>query len=554
LNTNTEKTDVPLDNQSEQKSQMVRGSLWMSAGNLISRLLGAVYIIPWMMWMGEHDLLANALYSMGYNIYALFLLISSVGIPAAISKQTAYYNSKQEYALSRKLFLTALKFMAVVGFVSAIIMYFASPLLANWAGGGPSLVPVMQSLSIAVLVFPCMSVIRGYFNGNNQLAPVAISQIFEQIARVFYILLTTFIIMRVMNGQYVDAVVQSTFAAFIGMIASMAVLLWYLKRETAVLKDLEAKYGKTELKINSKELLIETVRQAVPFIIVGSGIQLFRLVDQFTFANIMSWRHPDLTRREILDQFALFAANPDKLTMIVIAFATSISATGLPLVTQNFAQGKKKELAALISNNIQLFLFIMLPSTVGIMTLAFPLNTVFYGPDKTGASLLFWASLLSILLAFFMLASNMLQGIYQNRYAIKYLLMGLVVKIITQFIFVPLFGLYGPLLATFFGFLLTCYLTVKRLYKITRFNKQLVLKRGILLTLMVLMMAIPTLIARHLFGMVLSDSHRLSAFVLVILCAIIGGGVYTYLALATRIADKLLGERAGGLRRKLKMR
>ncbi|MDR2832157.1 MAG: polysaccharide biosynthesis protein [Streptococcaceae bacterium] len=532
---------------------MLKGSLWMSAGNLISRLLGAVYVIPWLAWLGANAGVANSLYSMGYNIYALFLLISSVGIPAAISKQTAYYNSIGEYALSKKLFKTAIKFMTLIGLVCAIVMFFASPFLASWAGGGADLVPVMRSLSIGVLVFPSMSVIRGYFNGNNNLAPVAISQIFEQIARVFYLLLMTFIIMRVMDGNYVSAVVQSTFAAFIGMIASYGVLLWYLKKEKPVLDALEKKHGKTELKIDTKDLLIETVRQAVPFIIVGSGIQLFRLVDQYTFINLMSWCF-DYSRRELLDQFALFAANPDKLTMVVIAFATSISATGLPLITQNFAQKKKKELATLVSNNIQLFLFIMLPSVFGMMILAYPLNTLFFWPSNNGASLLFWAAAQSLILAFFMLTSNMLQGIYQNRYAIKYLLMGLVVKIVAQLIFVPLFGVYGPLLATFLGFLLTCWLTIKRLHKITRFNKTLVLKRGLLLLILALIMAIVTLIAKHFFGLFLSTDRKVTSFLLVVLCATIGGGVYTYLALVTRIADKLLGARVVGIRRRLKMR
>ena len=53
------------------------------------------------------------------------------------------------------------------------------------SGGGPELVPTMRSLSLAVLVFPSMSVIRGYFQGNQEMMPFALSQIVEQVARVF---------------------------------------------------------------------------------------------------------------------------------------------------------------------------------------------------------------------------------------------------------------------------------------------------------------------------------------------------------------------------------
>ena len=60
-----------------QQEQMVRGTAWLTASNFISRLLGAFYIIPWYAWMGTHAEQANALFGMGYNIYALFLLIST---------------------------------------------------------------------------------------------------------------------------------------------------------------------------------------------------------------------------------------------------------------------------------------------------------------------------------------------------------------------------------------------------------------------------------------------------------------------------------------------
>ena len=90
----------PALDQLTPQEKMARGSAWMTASNIISRLLGAVYIIPWYAWMGENAKAANGLFNMGYNIYALFLLISTAGIPAAIAKQTAHYNSLNEYGTS----------------------------------------------------------------------------------------------------------------------------------------------------------------------------------------------------------------------------------------------------------------------------------------------------------------------------------------------------------------------------------------------------------------------------------------------------------------------
>ena len=78
----------------------------------------------------------------------------------------------------------------------------------------------MQSLSWAVLVFPAMSVIRGFFQGFNNLKPYAMSQIAEQVIRVIWMLLATFFIMKLGTKDYVAAVTQSTFAAFVGMFAN----------------------------------------------------------------------------------------------------------------------------------------------------------------------------------------------------------------------------------------------------------------------------------------------------------------------------------------------
>lgn len=544
-------------NQSGQKKlstqeKMVRGSAWMTASNIISRLLGAVYIIPWYAWMGEHGKAANGLFSMGYTIYSLFLMISTAGIPAAIAKQTAHYNSLNEYRVSRQLFQKALQFMGILGVVSAAIMYFASPQLAVWSGGGAELVPTMRSLSVALLVFPCMSVIRGFFQGNQEMMPYALSQIVEQVVRVFYMLLTTFIIMKVMNGDYVTAVTQSTFAAFIGMIGSFAVLLWYYRKQKPVF-DYLVENSEDNVQASTQELLIETIKEAIPFIIVGSGVTLFKLVDQMTFSSFMS-NFTEYSQDQLIELFGLFNANPDKLTMVVVALATSLAATGLPLITEATTLKDHRGLAKLVSDNLQLFLFVMLPATFGMIVLAYPLNTVFYEANTLGTNLLIEACFTGLFLGLYMLTSMMLQGMYQNRAAIKYLGIGLIVKLLIQYPCVFFMEVYGPMIATMIGFALTCFLLLRRIRRVARFNPEFVARRGLLILLMSLVMMIVAFVVRQLLYLALSPERKVQAFIVILLVAASGGAVYMYLALKTRLADKLLGARVAGLRTKLRIK
>ncbi|OTP06831.1 polysaccharide biosynthesis protein [Enterococcus sp. 10A9_DIV0425] len=543
---------TPAKENLTAQEKMARGSAWMTASNILSRLLGAVYIIPWYAWMGENAKAANGLFNMGYNIYALFLLISTAGIPAAIAKQTARYNSLNEYGTSHRLFVRALQMMAVLGVTFALLMYMASPWLAQASGGGEELIPTMRSLSAAILIFPCMSVIRGYFQGNQEMMPYALSQIIEQVVRIFYMLLATFIIMKVMAGDYVAAVTQSTFAAFIGMLASILVLLYFLKKQQAY-TSARVQYSDNQVKIATKELLLDTIKEAIPFIIVGSGVTIFKLVDQFTFIKVMS-ATTEYSNAQLLDLFSIFSANPDKLTMVVIALATSIAATGLPLITEAVTLKDHRGLAKLASGNLQLFSFVMLPATFGVMLLAYPLNTLFYTPDQLGSHVLIQASFVGLFLGLYMLVSNMLQGMFENKAAIRYLAYGFAVKLILQYPAIRLFEVYGPLLATMMGFFVSCYFILIKIHQIARFNPKFVWRRTLLIFILTMIMLLASWITKVIFGSFLNQESKFQSFLLIVLVAGVGGTIYAYLALKIRLAEKLLGTSMIRLRHRLRIK
>ncbi|MFN1222485.1 polysaccharide biosynthesis protein, partial [Enterococcus faecium] len=70
----------------------------------------------------------------------------------------------------------------------------------------------------------------------------------------------------------------------------------------------------------------------------------------------------EYSNAQLLDLFSIFSANPDKLTMVVIALATSIASTGLPLITDAVTLKDRVGLAQLTSGKLQLFSFFMVPA------------------------------------------------------------------------------------------------------------------------------------------------------------------------------------------------
>ena len=532
-----------------QQAQMLRGTAWLTASNFISRLLGAIYIIPWYIWMGTYAAKANGLFTMGYNIYAWFLLISTAGIPVAVAKQVAKYNTMHEEEHSFALIRSFLGFMTVLGLAFALILYLFAPWLADLSGVGKDLIPIMQSLAWAVLIFPSMSVIRGFFQGMNNLKPYAMSQIAEQVIRVIWMLLATFIIMKLGSKDYLSAVTQSTFAAFVGMVASFAVLLYFLYKEGLLQKVFE-----TRDKIDSKGLLVDTIKEAIPFIITGSAIQLFQILDQMTFINSMKW-FTNYSNEDLVVMFSYFSANPNKITMILISVGVSIGSVGLPLLTENYVKGDLPAASRLVQDSITMLFLFLLPATVGVVMVGEPLYTVFYGkPDGLAMGLFIFAVLQSTILGLYMVLSPMLQAMFRNRKAVLYFVYGSIAKIVLQLPSIAIFHSYGPLISTTIGLIIPNVLMYRDICQVTGARRKIILKRTILVTILTLVMFILVGLLQWIIGLVFQPTGRFWSFLYVALIGTIGGGLYGVMCLYTRLLDKVIGqEKANQLRARLKL-
>ena len=537
--------------QSHQQETMVRGMAWLTAGNFISRLLGIIYVIPWFIWMGEHRNEANALFNMGYQVYATFLLISTVGLPTAMAKQIAKYNALDRQDVSYYLVREFFKLMLLLGLIFAAFMYLFSPILAAMSGSKEQLTPVMYSLVPPILIFPAMSIMRGFFQGHNNMKPYAISQILEQIARVIWIWGATFFIMKLGSGDYLQAVVQSTFGAFVGMIASIAVLLFALQKGGYIARIL--KKPESAISIDLKALIVETVKEAIPLIVIGSAIQLYQFVDQITFVNFME-AITNFTKQELMVDYSYMISNPSKITMVIIGVAGSIGSVAIPMITESFVKKDIKGTSNLITDNIRMLSIVIIPAIVGTFILARPLYVVFYGASEAAAIGLFRANLLLISLqGLYTLFGVIIQGIFENRKGIIFFITGLVVKIILHFPFIYFFHAYGPLLSTAAGLFVSNALIFRRVDKVVGINKTAVKKTIIGISILALLMGIAVFALEFALSQVLPPVGRMASLVHLILAGSVGVLIYAYLTLKTRQLDKLIGSRADGLRRKLRI-
>ena len=198
--------ETDLVDDSNAESRMLRGSAWMTIGSLASRVLGALYVIPWVAMIGNvYFNSANSLYAQGYQIYSVALLIATAGLPNVLARLVAEYGVSRHYEAVRRIFRQALQFGGVLGIAAGAILYLLAGVLSQ---GDANVVPVIRSLSAALVLIPTLSMLRGYVQGFEFMGLSALSQFVEQLIRVAYMLGMTYWIMVGHHGTWVDATVR----------------------------------------------------------------------------------------------------------------------------------------------------------------------------------------------------------------------------------------------------------------------------------------------------------------------------------------------------------
>ena len=229
--------------------------------------------------------------------------------------------------------------------------------------------------------------------------------------------------------------------------------------------------------------------------------------------------------------------------MIIVSLASAMAVTAIPLLSAAHTRGDYKSISHQIANTMDLFLFVMIPAAFGMAAISRPMYTIFYGPDALGSNVLYVSAFTAISLGLFTVLMAILQGLSENGLAIKYLILGLILKGILQYPMIFLFKIYGPLVATNLGLLVIVFLALKHLEIQYDFNLNRTSRRLLGITAFSLgMFAIVKLVEFGL-GKFLNPDHRIAALVIVILAVGVGVIFYGLVTLKTDLAQSVLGSK-----------
>lgn len=152
-------------------NKLLRGTLVLTIGTYLSRILGMIYLIPFSAMVGATG---GALFQYGYNQFTIFISIATLGFPAAVSKFVSKYNAIGDFETTRKMFRAGMSVMLVSGIIAFSILYLSAPIFAEIQLGGSTetggltvdqVTYVIRMVSLALLVVPIMGLIRGFFKG-----------------------------------------------------------------------------------------------------------------------------------------------------------------------------------------------------------------------------------------------------------------------------------------------------------------------------------------------------------------------------------------------------
>ncbi len=426
-----------------KRTGFLAGAFISVLGIVICKVIGLVYVIPFYAIIGTQG---GALYSYAYSIYNVFLNLATSGIPVAMSKVVSEYNEMKFYNTKERVFKIGLRVISCLCIISFLVLFIFAPYLADMIIGGveggntvQDVTMVIRVISTAVLVVPFLSVSKGYLQGHKIMQVSSIADILEQLARVFVILLGSFLTLKVFHLSLNTAVGVAVFGATVG--ALVAYFYVFLKIRKAKNLKRHERMTEGERFITSKALVKKIIFYAMPFVIISLLQSIYVLVDVFTVVKgLVGLGYTTAISENVVSVIQTWGS---KLNMIVMSISTGIITSLIPTIASAYAVRNIKEVNGKITQALQSLFLVTIPLSVGISFMSSAVWTVFYGYDELNSSIFKLLILSQIPLSICSVMVNTNQTMNNTRATITALGGSLIFKILLNVPFMHLFSLLG---------------------------------------------------------------------------------------------------------------
>ncbi len=527
-----------------KKNSFLEGSIIATLTIIFTKLLGALYVIPFYKIIGVSG---GSLYSYAYNIYVLFLNISSAGIPIAISKIISEYNALKYYYSKEKSYKIGKRVVLFVSIICFFILFLFSNSFAQLIIGDSisensieDISLVIKSVSFCLLIVPYLSVMKGYLQGHKFISPSSISEIVEQVVRITVVLLGSFIAINILKKKVCIGVCVAVFGAFFGGLSAYLYLTHKIKKNKTLF------YTKKELKednISSKEIIKKIIKYSIPFIIISVVTNIYSMTDlSLIIRGLSSLGYSGHNAESISSIISTWGG---KICIIISSISLGMSINIIPNIVNNYVKKNFKEVENKILKALNIIIYISLPLSIFISINSDNLYTLFYGYNEYGVIILRYLPFVSLLSSIQILLNMTLQGL--NEYKTVYLntIVGFVINALLDIPLMRLFNLlgyypyYGAITSTIIGYSISIMIIVI-LFRIKYNFKFKLLFKNLCKELMPLIISFIVLIIVK--NNIQFNSSRLIQISVLLIFSIITFGIYLLITYKNKLLNNVLGD------------
>lgn len=457
---------IKNDNNSKKEGFM-QGVLTLMFSQILIKLLGLVYTLYLTNREGFGDK-GNGICASGYQIYALLLTISSIGVPSAISKLVSERVAVGDNKGAHRVFKIAFATFAIIGLVGSLLLFFGAKVIAtNWLQI-PEAEMTLVALSPAIFFVTIASVMRGYFNGRQKISVGAKSQSLEQIFKTLLTIIVVEIVAILSNvsteWMAAGANLATTLATFLGF--SYLILYYRAERKeiaTEIKNTINYKYERV-LTIVKKILLV-----SIPITLTAIMSSINKNVDSFTVVrNLKKFMSEDMAT----SLYGILGGKVDTLTSLPLAINVAFATALVPAISAAKARKDNKTITEKTSFSLLVSMLIGLPCTVGMFIFAQPILNLLFPNANDGALILQISSLTIIFTILDQTINGALQGFGKLILPTISLAVGVFIKFILNITLIPNpnIGVYGAAIGSVACHLVAFSIAITALRKNIKLN------------------------------------------------------------------------------------
>ena len=409
--------------QEKKTASFISGAAILMAANLLVKLIGLAFKVPLTYLIGEEGM---GHFSDAYTMYTWMFVLATAGLPVAVSKMVTESMALHRTREVRRILRVSLLFLTALGLAGTAILFFGANRLSEWIGN-PMAAPGIRAIAPAMLFVAMMSAFRGFFQGQQNMVPIAVSEVSEAIGKlVFGYGLAFFLLGKGVEMGAAGAVAGVSAGALLGFL-SLAIL-FLATRKRIFSHSLDRGQSQTASGLFRRLILI-----AIPINIGASVFSLTSVIDMAMIKrNLVS---AGFSQAEAVRLWGSYSGYAVPIFNMPPTLLTAISISLVPAIASAFVSGQKNRARASAESAIRITTLFALPCSAGISLLATPILGLIYNNTNASSMLtiLGWAI---VFVSLVQVTNAILQSVGKVYVPVLHMVLGGIVKILINFFLV----------------------------------------------------------------------------------------------------------------------